>query len=567
MRIKKDNVAKRETQMKCDIGGFMLQKSILCLLVLVIASLLISCSAKKTATDVASNSEEIATNDYTFTIKDSTAEIASYKGDATELFIPSSIKYQEIIYPVTSIGRKAFSLCDTLTSVIIPDAITHIEGNAFLHCENLTAIVVTPNNPVYIQVDGILFTKDKKRLHIFPEKRAITSHVISDGTISVYNFTIKGGTAEIVSYKGDATELIIPSSIEQQGISHPVASIGAQAFSFYDKLTSVTIPDTITHIEGSAFSHCDNLATINVAPNNPIYTQVEGILFTKDKKRLHIFPEKKTITSYVIPDGTISIGDWAFSGSSKLESITIPDSVTSIEELAFLECYRLPFLIIPDSVTYIAKEAFLLDYHTPFLGIVVSQGSYAHNYAEENHVPYSFKEEISKTYRNTDNLRLRQGESNTTRPLFTLPKGTPVKIFAQGKEETIEGITANWVQVSVIRDTVSTEDIEVKKNTTGWFFNSNKGDTQNILQEIEETYRTTLNLRLREKEGTTGTHLFTLPNNTPVKILAQGKEETIDGITANWVQIVVSTDTLSIHGEEIKDGTVGWCFEGYLREH
>ncbi len=61
-------------------------------------------------------------------------------------------------------------------------------------------------------------------------------------------------------------------------------------------------------------------------------------------------------------------------------------------------------------------------------------------------------------------------------------------------------------------------------------------------------------LRLRKDEDTSSETLRTMERGTFVRITALGKQQTIDGITANWVQV------------KLDDGTEGWCFGGYLVE-
>lgn len=64
------------------------------------------------------------------------------------------------------------------------------------------------------------------------------------------------------------------------------------------------------------------------------------------------------LTSITIPDSVTSIGSDAFSGCKGLTSITIPDSVTSIGYRAFERCTGLTSITIPDSVTSIGAYAF-----------------------------------------------------------------------------------------------------------------------------------------------------------------------------------------------------------------
>ena len=63
-----------------------------------------------------------------------------------------------------------------------------------------------------------------------------------------------------VQYKGD---IVIPETVEYNGVSYSVTSIGAGAYYIYEGaffecsgLTSVTIPNSVTSIGNSAFRGC-----------------------------------------------------------------------------------------------------------------------------------------------------------------------------------------------------------------------------------------------------------------------------------------------------------------------
>jgi hypothetical protein len=66
-------------------------------------------------------------------------------------------------------------------------------------------------------------------------------------------------TGKIIDYKGDDTELVIPSTIKGFNIT----SIGDYSFGVSYKLKSITIPNSITSIGKDAFKFCDDL-TFNV---------------------------------------------------------------------------------------------------------------------------------------------------------------------------------------------------------------------------------------------------------------------------------------------------------------
>ena len=79
-------------------------------------------------------------------------------------------------------------------------------------------------------------------------------------------------------------------------------------------------------------------------------------------------------------------------------------------------------------------------------------------------------------------------------------------------------------------------------------------------------YRASDNLRLRSSGSTAGKPVVTIGKGTQVKVLSIGAEQTIDGITSNWVQVEVQAGAKDRDGKAIAAGTTGWCFGGYLTE-
>ncbi len=143
--------------------------------------------------------------------------------------------------------------------------------------------------------------------------------ILYSTTPSGVTVTYKGGSALSAAYKGD---IVIPSSVEYDGSTYSVTSIGDYAFYGCSGLTSITIPNSVTSIGDFAFNACSGL------------------------------------TSITIPNSVTSIGDYAFCGCTGLTSITIPNSVTSIGNMAYQYCFNLTSITIPNSVTSIGDEAF-----------------------------------------------------------------------------------------------------------------------------------------------------------------------------------------------------------------
>jgi len=169
--------------------------------------------------------------------------------------------------------------------------------------------------------------------------------------INIGEFEIDKATGTIVAYKGNDSSLVIPSELEGIGVK----SIGFSAFESCDKLTSITIPKSVTYI---GFLNCRSLTSIIVDDDNKNYTSVDGVLFNQSKTELIKFPQGKKNTSYIIPNSVESIRYGAFFGCRSLTSIDIPDSVTNIAGCAFDDCSSLTSINIQNSVTSIKKNAF-----------------------------------------------------------------------------------------------------------------------------------------------------------------------------------------------------------------
>ena len=120
-------------------------------------------------------------------------------------------------------------------------------------------------------------------------------------------------------------------------------------------------------------------------------------------------------------------------------------------------------------------------------------------------------------------------------------------------------------------DAIRTNDFDMSQFTfprhadgTCDYENAASGEEIYKKRIVNGVYRAKENLRLREKEGTSSAVITAMPAGTRVKILSKGREETIDGITDNWVQVKVQWGSKDIYDNDLY-GTKGWCFGGYLK--
>jgi hypothetical protein len=148
------------------------------------------------------------------------------------------------------------------------------------------------------------------------------------GCIGLTNVTIGNGVRSIRddSFRGciGLTSVVIPNS---------VVEVSSALFADCSGLTNVSIGAGATTIHSSAFGNCPRLKAVDVAPLNPAYSSVGGVLFNKALSVLFFCPVGKT-ESYFVPSSVTKIWDFAFVGS-RLTSLYFEGNAPTLDFSAF----------------------------------------------------------------------------------------------------------------------------------------------------------------------------------------------------------------------------------------
>ena len=126
----------------------------------------------------------------------------------------------------------------------------------------------------------------------------------------------------------------------------------------YTKITTISVPATVTYADPGAFYRAELLEDINVAEGNDTYCSKEGVMFNKEMTMLERYPPGKTCDKYTVPSGVTQIYVGAFSYSRNISGIVMPDSVDKIGSDAFRECSGLKKVDLPDSIKTIPQRCF-----------------------------------------------------------------------------------------------------------------------------------------------------------------------------------------------------------------
>lgn len=236
---------------------------------------------------------------------------------------------------VQTIGEYAF-FSSALTQVVLPASVRSISDSAF-SSPTLESIYVDSSNTTYCDINGVLFTKNKETLVLFPEGR-IGTYIVPSTTRKLAQSAFSG------------------TQLAEIQISEGVTDIGQACFAG-GQISKVTLPGTLRTIGKNAFFSSAELKAID------------------------------------IPGSVETIGASAFEETG-LKEVTIGNGVTSIGEEAFLSC-PMTTVMLPESVTSIGAHAIGYVYqardYQKIEGFIIRgvPGSTAHQYAANNSLAFA----------------------------------------------------------------------------------------------------------------------------------------------------------------------------------
>ena len=312
----------------------------------------------------AAASTEVTTDQGTFTIgyggsgynKYDAPTVIGYKGSDSDVTLPTKVTINDTEQDITILG-EAFKSNTAITSVIIPEGYTKINGsalegcglssitlpgslteigpNAFSGCTRLAAVTFAEN------MDGTLAFMNK----VFDGCTALktinlpiqTTSIYSDGNIftgctALESITVSAGNSKYLTDNGSLyakndentaltlctyvkapSELTVPAAVN--GLS--VAAIGPMVFQKNSTLTSVTIPTSVTTVDRMAFDGCSNLKTVvlqcETAPTLGSYAFTDlaagSVIYVANETVAGAFAAPNSWTKYYTPDNTtIKVG-------------------------------------------------------------------------------------------------------------------------------------------------------------------------------------------------------------------------------------------------------------------
>jgi len=320
---------------------------------------------------------------FNYTVQNGEATITGFSDPSSapaELVIPSVIDG----CTVTRIGGYAFDYT-AITSLTLPDTVTHIDYHAFMKCSQLSEVhlsdslveiglssfydcdkltelslpdsLITIGESAFHDCDALTEITIPKDLTTLGDQAFYDCDKLATMTVARENTFFKA--EDNVLYSFDGSELIFyPTPREAKHFSIPEGVTTIRPYAMASPLfETLGIPNSLEKFSRAALYAPVNLRSYIVADDHPTMSARNGILYSKDYTTLIACPSSLTDT-FTVPEGVETIADEAFANCTKLTRVSFPTSLRKIGTSAFSECWRITSMDIPEGLTYIGNNAF-----------------------------------------------------------------------------------------------------------------------------------------------------------------------------------------------------------------
>ncbi len=311
----------------------------------------------------------------------SVADGCLYDKEKTKLYLVIPVREKETYSmpsTVTDIAEYAFWGCNSVKNLSISNIIEEIPAFAFSNCKSLQAVSIPASVRRIdvkafedcVRLENVWIPSQVNRIHETAFDGCPKLNIVADiGTYaygyyedwkerhsdqSEYEDTGNNAGADPTDPDYEPEE----DTGDKQSILGQSQIVGNSAFVFID--------NTLPNVQGAKDPEPDDEKDDNnIGENEDLFGQQEDKVVSIPKFTIvsesiladQAFYMSENVSDYVIPEGIVQIGDFAFARSN-LSKIVIPDGVTSIGYGAFYYCKDLRNVIIPASVTEIEPKAF-----------------------------------------------------------------------------------------------------------------------------------------------------------------------------------------------------------------
>jgi hypothetical protein len=250
-------------------------------------------------------------------------EIVGYTGTNEVVVVPETLDGLRVL----SIGDGVMSGNQRLASVQLPAGLTNLGSGVFYYCSALTNVSLPAE---LLSVGGFAFSDCARLAEV----------ALPDGLTKLGAYAFQNC-----------------SNLTQARLPEQLVYLGMNAFLGCSGLTNAHLGAKLITLGDSPFFGCTRLSAITVAAGNPVYSDIDGVLFDKRQTILLQYPMGRD-GRYRLPDSVVDVGFEAFANCGHLRALTLSPKLATIQAAAFMGCRDLSRLFVPSGLQYIGARAF-----------------------------------------------------------------------------------------------------------------------------------------------------------------------------------------------------------------
>ena len=295
-------------------------------------------------------------------------------------------KIERIVLPegITTIPYETFWLCENLRSFNIPSTVETIDGSAFYRCKSLDTVYLSNSSEYFAMEDGVIYNLDKTEIVLYTNKNKRATFTVPEDIIEICPYAFASSKITGITFESDENLETIGNTafdcckyLKSIVIPNSVTEIGNDAF-YASGLTSVRLPNSITAIRTRCFSSCDlievnipegvktieyggfygmsSVETLSIPASlesieNGAFNYWTGIKSVSVAEGSHYFKTQNNMLLSMNNDTLLLCYD-----RQEITSVEVPSGVTKIFDHVFRECNNLKTLTLPASLESIGSE-------------------------------------------------------------------------------------------------------------------------------------------------------------------------------------------------------------------
>ena len=247
-----------------------------------------------------------------------------------------------------AVNKNDIYMLDFNAKITITGSLSNREADKLI---SITPYTYTEGKTLLKADSGVSLVNELSKFRVTPDSNGKEWSIDTNGNLSSHTYITKETLANFSPNNKTSYNITVDSSFgnaELESLISKMNNNGVGAETVLDlsessatnlttwittKVSSITIPKNCTNISSQEFQSADWLTEINVPETNTSYCSVDGVLYSKDMKKLVHYPPAKADSTFTLPSTVTTLAYGAFEDNKYLETINGMTQITTLESM------------------------------------------------------------------------------------------------------------------------------------------------------------------------------------------------------------------------------------------